>query len=420
MTFKDKLKRFKEGKATEEERVYIEKELEKYESIEEYFSEEIPDQFFDEESQIASLESKENETKDIKKIVNRRLRKVVLTSVLIVVFLYIIVFYGVSNIVDQFYYDPTIISQRQDNNNQTTDFYFDMQAYTSLNMPGYSIASDTSQISNGFGRYEMGYSLRDLFKNNETLHFVNLSREQLTFAYDGVFGPQRLFGLSEGFEKIHSPFPNEASEKAIVTRDEVVSQQNEKTLVYLEDLNHLSYISMNIAFDEDLTMEEFHALQEEHPNLDFKWVGVRTTEPGTRWNDEQPMHLVGFNPNFNDEPSSNQRPNPELYPYFNLIDVMDEISIPADEFPEIYSTHFKSRLTYLRNQEKFVELFDFNPAKIDFYNHSLDYIEEHGVETYGVLVYGTAIEFLEAINKLPYDTLYINEVLPTKTDIYTN
>ncbi len=96
---------------------------------------------------------------------------------------------------------------------------------------------------------------------------------------------------------------------------------------------------------------------------------------------------------------------------------MEEISIPADEFPEIYGTHFKSRLTYLRNQEKFVELFDFNPAKIDFYNQSLDYIEEHGVETYGVLVYGTAIEFLEAINKLPYDTLYINEVLPIAHDI---
>lgn len=419
MTFKDKLKRFKEGNVTEEEREYIEKELEKYESIEEYYLEEISDQFFDEESRIAPLGSKENETKDIKKVVNRRLGKVVLTSVLIVILLYIVIFYGVSNIIDHFYYDPTIVSQQEDNDNPTTDFYFDMQAYTSLNMPGYSIASFTSQRSNGFGRYEMGYSLRDLFENKEALHFVNLSRGHLTLAYDGIFGPQRQFGLSEGFDMLHFPFPDEASDKAIVMRNEVVNQQNETTLEYLNELNDLSYISMNIAFDEDLTMDEFQVLREEHPNLDFKWVGVRTTEPGTRWSDEQPMHLIGFNPNFNDEPSSDKRPNPELYPYFNLIDVMEEVSIPADEFPKVYNTHFKSRLTYLRDQEEFVEIFDFNPAKIDFYNHSLDYIEENGVETYGVLVYGAAEDFLENIDELPYDTLYINDVLPTAPNIYT-
>lgn len=59
-------------------------------------------------------------------------------------------------------------------------------------------------------------------------------------------------------------------------------------------------------------------MSNEHPSLDFKWVGIRTVEPGTEWSDTQPMHLIGFNPNFNDEPSSNRRPDPEKYPLFIL------------------------------------------------------------------------------------------------------
>src|SRR5699024_12661060 len=107
MTFKNKLKRYKDGRATKEEKIYIEKELEKYESIEEYYSEEISNQFFNEGLEDESLDFQENETKDIQKVVNRRLGKVVLTSVLIGVLLYIGIFYGVSNLVNQFYYDPT-------------------------------------------------------------------------------------------------------------------------------------------------------------------------------------------------------------------------------------------------------------------------------------------------------------------------
>src|SRR5690625_7532771 len=85
MNFKEILKRYKAGEATDEERQYIEQELEKYESMEEYFSDDIPDQLFDEEKSDEVLESSEDEAADIQKVVNRRLRKVVLTSVLIVI-----------------------------------------------------------------------------------------------------------------------------------------------------------------------------------------------------------------------------------------------------------------------------------------------------------------------------------------------
>jgi hypothetical protein len=72
----------------------------------------------------------------------------------------------------------------------------------------------------------------------------------------------------------------------------------------------------------------------------------------------------------------------------------------------------------MKDREEFVEIFDYNSYKVDFYKHSLEYIEKNGVKTYGVLVYGTAEDFLNKIDNVPYDTLHINRVLPTKPNIY--
>src|SRR5690625_676 len=418
MNFKEILKRYKAGEATDEERQYIEQELEKYESMEEYFSDDIPDQLFDEEKSDEVLESSEDEAADIQKVVNRRLRKVVLTSVLIVILLYVVIFYGVSNLVDQFHYNPTATTEQQEGQAPIPDFYFDLQAYISLNLPGYSIACVPASASTGFGNYEISYAMRDLFENDQEIHFMNLSRGHLTLAYDGIFDIENRVNHYPGFEKIHRPFPEEATDDSLNLRDEIIQQENETTLEYLENLNEFSYVSMNISFEEDLTMDEFHQMRNTYPSLDFKWMGVRTAEPMTRWNEEQPMFLIGFNPNFNDEPGTMNRPNPEQYPYFDLTDVMRETSMTIDQFTDAYAKHFTSRLSYLSEQEEFIEIFDANPQKLDFYKDSLDYVNEYGVETYGGLVYGTAEELLEALDEIPYDTLHINEVSPTAPNIY--
>lgn len=424
MNYKQLLDRYKEGLANEEEKQLVEQEIEKYEAVEEYLSE-ILDEEFDNITKISSVKKQDEETARLKKSVNKRLRKVVLTSVLAVVVLYISIFYGISGIIDRLYYNPTAVTQSEKQEYQSPDFYYDMQAYISMNMPGYSIYSFTFQEPKGFGSYEASYSLRDLFTKNDNRYFVNLSRGKLTYAIDGIFSTKNRFRIWEGFEKIQYHFPKDAAENATIVRVEDVQRKNEETLRYLKELNPLSYISMSIVFDGDLTMDEFYRMSKEYPSLDFKWVGIRTVEAGTRWSETQPMHLVGFNPNFNDEPSSNRRPDPQKYPFFNLnlVEIMKGNSVlSGKEFPEAiseaYGIHFRSRLEYLRNREEFVNIFDYNYFKTDFYDDTLAYIDEHGVKTYGVLVFGKAEEFLESINEIPYDSLYINEVLPTKPNIY--
>ncbi|MCC5895199.1 MAG: anti sigma factor C-terminal domain-containing protein [Alkalibacterium sp.] len=418
MNFKDLLKRYEEGTATEEEIIIVQNELEKYESLETYFAEQLSDDFIGRDGSEGDSFNHSNETKDIQKVVNLRLAKVVATSVLMVIILYVSIFYGVSALVDQRYYDPTQISEYEDQEHPIPDFHFNMQAHISLNMPGYVMNGYTNQEPQGFGEYDLSYSLRNVYANNEQVHLLNLVRGSFTYGIDGIYGTDSRFNIFNGFEKIQNHSTEDLSEGGLEIREEMARQQTDITLDYLNGLNPLSYISMSIVFNEDLTMEELNNLSRENEELDFKWAGIRTTEPGTNWREDHYMHLIGFNPDYNDEPGGNMRPDPEKYPLFNLNEYFELTPSSVDVFPEAYETHFKSRLAYLRDQEEFVELVEASPSKVDFYNTALEYVEEKGVKTYGVRVYGTAEMFIESIENIPYDTIYINDVSSAKPSIY--
>ncbi|TVP92081.1 anti sigma factor C-terminal domain-containing protein [Alkalibacterium sp.] len=421
MNFKELLQRYKEGTATKEEKVIVETELEKYESIEGYFSEQLHDDLFmkDQAADDTALEEVE-ETLSIKRLVNRKLAKVIMLSVLIVILLYVGIFYGLSNVVDSLYYDPTSVTTYEDQEHTVSDFSFDMKAYVSLNMPGYALSSFTTEESQGFGVYETSYLLRNLYTNDLQRHFVDIHRGARRNFDDGIFSHANRFEIWDGFRNIHSPVTGGEEGMSEEHQQGEIERKNDITLDYLGEVNPLSYVSITIVFDEDLTMEEFYEMSREFQMLNFNWVGVRTIEPGTSWSENQPNHLIGFNPNVNDEPAGNMRPNPEEYPLFNLVDLYQYAPTVSSEsfFPEAFETHFESRLTYLRDREEFVELFDYNPYKTDFYTHSLDYIEENGINTYGVLVYGTAEDFQEQIDNLPFESLYINDVASAKPNIY--
>lgn len=428
MNFKELLQRYREGTATKEEELLVKKELEKYESIEEYFSEDLSDRFLQEK--LPNKESKEDrkddnapEEKDlnIQKLVNRRLRKVILTSVVIVVLLYLTVFYGVSAVVDGMHFDPTVVTEAEKDDYARTDFHFDMTAYVSLNMPGYVLYSFTPILSEGFGNYELHYTLRNLLSRQTQNHKMNVSRGGLTYADGGIFDWENRSMLWEGFDLIRNPgmytSQDISAEKAQDYQKQETERKNNITFDYLEELNPLSYLSMHIVFEEDLSMMEFFELSREHRDLDFKWVGIRTASPGTEWSENQQMHLIGFNPS-QDEPSGNSRPDPEEYPLFYLSDRWDEPIRSEEDFPESYETHFHSRLSYLSQRQEFVEIFDYNSYKVDFYQEALEYIEQEGIQTYGVVVYGTVQDFSEAIDDLPFESIYIDDVLSTNPNIY--
>lgn len=417
MNYKELLDRYKKGQVTEEEKLLIEQELEKQDALEEYLSE-----AFDEEmnqiSEIPNDKIHDEETSKIKKSVNSKLRGVVVKSVLIIGLLYFSIFYGVSGLINARYYNPNSVTMSEKGEYKRPNFYYDMEAYVSLNKPGYSLGSWVTPESKGFGKYETMYSMKELFSKKEQIHFMNLSKGRLSYGIDGIFGPDNYW-LFEGFQKIQFNL-SEDKNNLHTGWDREMEINNEETIRYLNELNPLSYISMSIVFQEDINMEEFyHMSQEKYPSIDYEWVGIRTSDPGYS---SVAKDLIGFNPNIND--SNVQRPNLKKYPLFYLSDVRTDPTLSdlwKKDYPkamsEAYGIHFTSRLQYLRDREEFVNLFDY---KTEFYDDALSYISQNGVKTFGVLAYATAEEFLKHINEIQYDTIYINQVLPTKPFIYRN
>lgn len=424
MNYKELLDRYKKGLANEEEKNLVEGELEKKLALEEYISERLDEGIFGEDldpvEEKVYFKGQEEESRKLKRSVNKRLRRVVASSVVAVILLYFAVFHLLSGLVDLAYYNPTNINHSQEGDYKQPDFYYDMQAYISLNIPGKTLGGFTTENPEGFGKYQVSYFMKDLFTDKEERYFADIKRGEALSQLDGVFAWENRFGPWEAFRHIQFPAPEEEDEEI---RDSFTDMQNQRTISYLNQLNPLSYISMSLVFDRDLNMSEFMEMRDSQESLDYKWLGIRTSKPGTRWSENQPMHLIGFNPNGNDESSNSyQKPDFEKFPYFYLEDMWESSLFtekgPVEGMAKAYELHFKSRLEYLSQREDFIKMFDYNVYKIDFYEETLEYIQENGVKTYGALVYGRTSDFLELIDEIPYESIYINEALPIKPNIY--
>ena len=106
MKFKELMDRYEKGIASEEEKKLIEEEIEKYETIEEYIAKSLDMDFMELEK---SNKQKEESVK-LKKSVHSRLRKVVMTSVALVLIISLGIFFILSPIIDSLYYNPAKVS----------------------------------------------------------------------------------------------------------------------------------------------------------------------------------------------------------------------------------------------------------------------------------------------------------------------
>lgn len=386
MSFKDLLYKYKEGTASAEEIKIVEEELEKYESIEEYLSEKYNLDF----EKDGLSENISNETTLIKRTVNKKLKKVILASVSIVFLILFTTYYVVSPVVSSFYYDPSQktvgkVSKYYD------DLYFDLKVYTELNFPGYALYSANSEKL-GFGEYDICFERRNLF--NGEMEDINAKIKK-----NHLMGG--LSALNLGFWDIKFPSTN---------KDNVDNTQD--NIIYITKLNPLSYISANIIFEEDLSIEEFEdLLQKYNWQVNFEWSGVRTVPQG-----ERTHHISGFYNFFSAAPKNHEdRADKDKYPYLQLTDYISEpdpVGKARDSIEEAYTKHFISLLTYMNDRQQFVK--SIGSFEVEYYKNALSYVEKNGINIYGVLVHAEAKDLLEFINNEKIKTVEINNVLPSK------
>lgn len=390
MGFKDLLDKYKEGNASVEEIKLIKEELNKHEAIEEFLSESYDIGIEREISQ----ENIKDETSFVKKSVNKRLRKVILASVAAVFLIIFIVFYIISPIVSSFYYNPsqkTVAKYHE-------DLYFDLKAFTELNLPGYAVGGVVTSESLGFGVYNIHFERTNLF-NRETKDInAKIKRNVRIGSYYDFFASDYL-----GFGNIK--FPD--------TSKGFVEIRNKEVTNHIKELNPVSYISAYVILKNDINIKEFDELRRKYNDkINYKWAGVRTEDKG-----KSVHYLSGFNPNFNDGSVSGDSADKNKYPYLQLVDYMsDEESMRKfnGTMDEAYTKHFTSLLRYMNDRQKAVKALERNSAMGEYYKNSLNYVEKNGINIYGFLVYGEARELLEFINNEDIDSIEIKNVLPSK------
>ena len=390
MKFKELIERYKKGIASEEEKLIIEQEIEKYEAIEEYLSDKI-DTAFDDLTVSLSNEQHKEETENLSKSVNRRLRKVIITSVAIVIALITGIFFIISPIVDNFYYNPAKVSVGTGN----SDINFDLYAFSELNIPGYSLSSNVNIEKLGFGEYDISFFRRNIFSQEVDYVTTRIKRSIKNNDYTEI-----IWNKGSNFISVRHP--------TAISQEHVNIQKN-KVINHINQLSPVSYVSANLTFEKDLTMEELRELELKYPEIEFIWAGIMIPKSSTR-NDLIGIHLLGSNSLI-----LTDKLVEEKYPAFHIMEWLvnpagyGEMSIEA----KAYELHYKSLLQYMIDRKEATEVLDYGD-KLTYYESALKYAEENGVKTYGTLIYSNAEDLIELVERESIKTLEINEVMASK------
>lgn len=390
MKFEELMDKYKKGVATDEEKRLIEQELEKHKVIEEYLVD-IIDLSLD-------ISWEDNQCKDestkIKKSVNSRLRKVVYTSVSIMIALIIVIFYIISPLVESFYYNPAKVTVGEDNQ----DINFDMRAITELNYPGYTLSSLVDVNKLGFGKYDISYFRTNLFTEETEYVYSNLKRNWNRTNHT-IWTNDRSFN----FRTIR--IPNWFDEQ------DSIDQKN-RVMNHVKHLSPVSYTSSWITFENDLTMEELHQLELRYPEINFVWIGIRIAP-----SDDESVHdLLGFTSKATK--LTIDKPSPEEYPAFDYIEWLvnpTDYDWEASRIePRGYELHFKGLLKYAIDRKDAINILENHPYRHEYYEQALNYVEEHGVKTYGVLAYANAEDLIKLVGNEEILTLELNQVMASK------
>lgn len=390
MKYKELLERYKNGLASEEEKLIIEQDIEKYEAIEQYLSDAMDDEFTD-LTELPKVEKNTEETIKLKKSVNKRLHKVVYTSVTSVIALLLVVFFIISPLVDSLYYNPSKVSVGEFDK----DIDFDVNVVTELNMPGFTVGN-VYVVKQGFGNYEINYSYRNIFTEEYYKANSIIKRGEIYTFNNEIFKKYFMFW------DVQSPNREQ----------KYIDEHKERVINHMKLLNPVSYISVAISFENDLNMEELNNLELKYPDIEFIWAGMRTDS-----HNNETMDLIGI------QLLSNNRIHlddgvEEKYRAFSILKwLTNPVGSGNSSLPlvaQAYELHYKSLLQYVIDRKDEVDIFERRPWKNEFYKSALTYAEEYGVKTYGVLVFAEAQDLIELIENEQIKLVEFNQALVSK------
>lgn len=387
MNYRELMDRYRRGETTEAETALIREELEKLEVLQDRLAEEseaaIPGLVND------SAAEPSGDYQLIRRGVDRHLRRIILTTLALFSGLLVLLFLVISPVLNALYYDPG----KQSLSRIAPDIDYDLQVLTELHQPGYSV-STALVMPRGFGRYELRYSLADLFDGQSTGITQILERGNSAFLYTEPL-------KEEPFQLRSLGLPDLASQ----------NRAREAEITQLRGLNPLTWVSAALTFPTGQSLTQIRQLEEAHPQIQFIWARIKPFgdewpgSVGIRLGDApEAVHLYqedGINERFpglgQGEWLLRQGTIPVGTPieaqgyeqkYFSLLDFAMQRSHELASFPDYHGR--------------------------EFYEAAASYARAEGIQVTGVLIHVQADELLRFLEAVPIQDIWLDQALPVR------
>ena len=371
MDFKTALSHYKDGTATDEERSYIEEELEKAQLIAECM-----DIQWANPPEIEEISN--SEMKRIRRHLRLRNASVVLTCLVLVFAILVGVIQYAIPAVEKQYWNPAQATYVE----LIPDLSVTLSAYAELFCPTQAVRYVTAQKI-GFANYDISIEMTDtLLSDDETYYLGNIEKGSLTLP-NGIWDlPGRIFANTDG------EIPS--------TPQNIIQEHNDYVCDILESFPDYTEVLAAVSFPDDLSMDELIKLEETYQSTcRFGWIAIRSSNF-----EQKVLPLCGMKPS---APSiASYDALNETYPYFKV----NTARFYEEDPGFFYEEHFKTLLRFSIDQVNagtgltppnwYNE--GYHPDA-SYYEKALAYVEENGVYTYGAYVYATPDTLLEMMEK---------------------
>ncbi|MGN0999744.1 MAG: anti sigma factor C-terminal domain-containing protein [Faecousia sp.] len=367
MNFKNAIEHYRAGTATNDERAWVEEELEKYQLLSD-----LMDTQWEQTPAESAVEPQKEEMKKLHGKLRKRNALLVLTSLLLVISILVVALAVASPVlakqqkeqisdgIAQNEQEQAILEAQYWNPNQRTydDFSTDLElalfAYTELFQPGYRVEGLTVTHT-GFATYSLTIKRWDCAKGEAACHNATLELGNLSLPSD-YHSTLPINYMAYG---AYPYYPLDAN---------AVQLYREK----LEALPEYIQVRAAVSFPEDISMEELIRFYDTS-NVYVAWSGIRVSEQN-----RQMVPLCGMDA-FSGGQISSERLN-EAYPMFCIAG--------SSCTPENLSQHIISLLRYSADQQAAGTGIPVS-SNDSYYQDALSYVGENGVKSYGCVVVGT-------------------------------
>lgn len=388
MKYREMLALYDKKELPEELQKKVEQDIERQDAISEYLFEK--EDLFKEVHVEYEKSEEQDQTERFAGMIKQSIRKAfikmgVITGITVIVIVCLILFVF-PKMVSLFYYNPG--KEIFENTNQMS---LDLRVYTELKIPGY-VRDNVVVRDNGYGNYDINIYQNVSYNGKFTNIAGNLNKGNLNLYDMNLLNPPT--GNAFAWFQVEDWKEQSLREIEETGKDMFFSAgSREQAIEALQGLEENIKYVFYATLDEMMTYDEFVNFTN-NKDAHADWCAVYT---GGR------IQNLGFQCNLLS--SCNLEWDKEEYPELIVWDKDEETQSLEKkiEDTEVMQTHFESMLSYMGEQEQFLNMMK---EEREVYPDAAEYIEENGMLIYGYSGIATKEELL-AMNE--WSEIYVIE-----------